>query len=985
MEVFVRHPILAAMVNLALALLGLFCFTRLGVDELPAVDQPYVTVSTSLQGASPLQVETSLTMPIEDAVAMVDGVQQIRSTSMQGMSVVDVQFESGRDAESVLQQCRDRVEALTGGFPQGTDAPTLARYSSTDEPVLSLTVSGKRSGAELTDLASRTILPRLSSVPGVADVGMAGGAARQVQVLPDPRRLLEQGLAITDVEDALQGVGGEIPGGWITSRYSESLLQISTRMPNVAAFGAVLLKDDGGAVVRIRDVAEVVDGVEERRSLALLDGQETLTLQIQKESDANLVEVADGVRAALADLRRTLPPDVAVQVLQDSSADVRAGVDEMLQHLVLGGLLACAVVLVFLGSARMMLIAALAIPVSILSSFILMDALDYTLNDMTLLALTLAVGLVIDDAVVVLENVWRQVEEKGLAPREAALAGMREIRFAVLATTLSLVILFLPLSLMPGQVGAYFRSWGVVLAFALTVSMFVSFSLTPMLCAVLLRPGGRRTLATRAVEAGYGRLLDLALRFRPLVLLLCLGSVLWGVQLFREIPKEFLAPEDDGQYSLQVTLPRGWSLPRVAETLQPLADSLRALPGVRGVLTTVDSGDLSQATLQVLLVPYAERRPLTQWESQAAARALLARYPLLSTLSGSPDFSLSLQGDDLALLEGLAERMVRELRATPGFQGVQSSLQGSQPDVTVRVDPLRAADLGVDAGTAGRAVRAAVGGVRVGNWTSGDQVVPLVLRLPAPFRDTPESLQDLRVPGAHGLVPLPQVATVTRGFVPAQIERFQRRPTVTVQADLGPGLSLDQAYARASAVQAALHMPPGYGSEWSGAGQLMQQTGLYALEAFLLSVVLVYMVLASQFENLLDPLIVLLTLPLAAPFALISLQAAGMSLNLFSVLGLFLLFGIVKKNAILQLDRTNELLAAGAARPVVQANRERLRPILMTTLTLVVAMIPAALVGPTGATRAPMAVVVVGGQSLCLLLTLLLIPVVSSYVKRAKA
>jgi HAE1 family hydrophobic/amphiphilic exporter-1 len=1009
--VFVRHPIFTVMINLALALIGLFSYTRLDVDLFPEVDKPMVTVKVTLEGASPEQIETQLTRRVEDAVALVGGIDEINSTSQMGQCNVKVRFNVGSgDAETLLQETRDRVGEIVNDFPVDTKAPTYERYSSSDTPVMVLTVSGNRSSRELTYLVNTIINDTLSTVEGVAQVEVSGDQDRQIQVNIDAAKMQEHNISVTTVMDQLKEVDQIIPGGWITSKYSEALLQISTEMETVQQFGDVVLSDtpatiqepnsaapvDTGAksVVKVRDVAQVVDGAEEQRSISRYNGQPNITLKVHKNTDANLVKVAKAVNKELVELQKRLPTDVTVSVVEDTSVYVVQSVNEMTQHLILGAILASLTVLVFLGSVRLMFISAIAIPVSILSTFIMMDIAGYTLNYMTLLALTLAVGLVIDDAVVVLENVWRLMEEEGLEPEEAALRGVQEISLAVLATTCSLVILFLPLSLMPGEVGEYFRSWGTTLAFAITMSMLVSFTLTPMLCAHLLKKVERvgkpkQTWATRLVQAPYGLLLKITLKVRWLVLLLCALVVVWGLHLLKEIGKEFTAAEDEARYTLNVTLPRGWPITRISETLAPIEEELRKLKGVEGVLTTVDSGDTTQAELMVVMVPYEARKPYTQQESQAEAQALLARYPLLTALSADPDLELKLQGDDMAILTDAGMKMVSTLSQKPGFRAVTSSLQGAQPEVTVTIDRERAADLGVDPNDAGNALRVMVGGVKATDYIDADRSYDVYVRLPENQRDIPEKLQNLWVTSSNakvGMVPLSEIARIQQGTIPAEIDRFNRRRVVTIQADLDKSLSQDKALDQAKEVLASLDLPPGYGEKESGSAQLMKETAVYAFEAFILSVVLMYMVLASQFENLIDPVLILATLPLAIPFALFSLQLAGMTLNMFSVLGLFLLFGIVKKNAILQIDRTNQLIREGVEidKAIIDANVERLRPILMTTITLVVAMIPPALVGPTGATQSPMAVVILGGQTLCLLLTLLLIPAASSYVDRLK-
>ena len=996
------------MINLALAITGLLSYTHLNVDLLPNVDKPLITVKTTLEGASPSQIESQITRRVEDAAALVSGIDNISSTSSMGESKVQIRFQVGGDSQQMLQEVRDKVSTVVDDFPQNTKTPVYETHSTSDEPVMMLSISGERSGRELTYLFDSVIKNELGSVTGVAQVTATGTSTRQIQIFLDQDKLALHNLAATDVSNALDGVGDVIPGGWLTSQYNESLVQVANDMVAPADYGEVEISDTSITLqpnaanltsaqqlkseLKVKDVANVVDGIEDQRSISRYNGEDTLILSVLKTPDANLVEVAKAVKKEIKKLHDRLPDDVKIEILDDQSVYVVESVNQMTEHLILGGFLASLTVLIFLGNFRLMFIAAMAIPVSILSTFIMMDIAGYTLNYMTLLALTLAVGLVIDDAVVVLENIWRLMETEQLAPEVAAMQGMKEIYLAVLATTISLAILFLPLSLMPGEVGMYFRSWGTTLAFAICMSMFVSFSLTPMLCARFLKTPEKRedsgpNLATRMIQKPYEHLLKLTLKLRILVLALCGLSVLWGGHLLKEIGKEFMADEDEASYSLNVTMPRGWSIHRTSETLKPIEEELRKLKGVKGVITTVDSADITQATLQIQMTPYKERKPFTQFESRKQAQEIINRYPLLTALSSDPDIQLKIQGDDPEVLKEAGEKMVASLSQKPGFRSVSSSAKGAQPSVTVRVDRLKAADLGVSPETAGEAVQILIGGLKVSTFMEGDRTYDVYLQLPPHERDVPKDLQKIYVSSSSGTpVALSRVASITEGTEPAKIERYNRRRVVTLEADLDKSLSQDRGLSETKAELKTLNLPPSYGVEDTGSGDLMKKTATYAFEAFVLSVILMYMVLASQFENLLDPILILCTLPLAIPFALFSLELAGMTLNLFSVLGLFLLFGIVKKNAILQIDRTNQLLDQGMEmdKAIITANTERLRPILMTTITLVVAMIPPALVGPTGATQSPMAVVILGGQSLCLLLTLLLIPAASSYVDQVK-
>ncbi|MEW6281220.1 MAG: efflux RND transporter permease subunit, partial [Candidatus Eremiobacterota bacterium] len=845
---------------------------------------------------------------------------------------------------------------------------------------------------------------KLQTVSGVGNIQVDGGQVRAILVEVEGEKLRENQVAVSQVVQAVKSHNAQVPGGKLRSRNNEYEVNLDSQLSTAAEFSRIIvvqpeqvtgagpLAPSEGAYslpVHVGDLGRVRDAEKDATSLSRLNGKDTLTLSVTKTSEANLLEVVKGVRQKLEEIKPLLPSDVTVEVVRDNSTDILRGVDDLRQDLILGAALACLTVFVFLGNLRLTVVAGIAIPISLIATFAFLYVSGYTLNSMTLLALSLAVGIVVDDAVVVLENVYKTLQEQDLTPLEAAQKGLEEIAFAVLATTMSLVVLFLPLAFMPGLVGMYFRSWGLTMAVAILLSMVVSFTLTPMLCAYLLKaPKGARGEGpmTRLMQNVYGGILAVALKLRWLVLAVALVSFVWGLHLLKNVGKDFLAKEDDSQYTVNLTMPRGWPLERVVEELKPVEADMMKLPHVTEVLLT---GDNDTVSFFVQLTPYAARKPYTQFQSIDAARAVLARYAVLQPsvdTSDDKDFEYTVIGDDLQELQKLSDEMLARLGKIPGFVDLDSSMGDQEPEVRVRVDQERAADLGVDVEQASQAVQIYVAGLKVTTFQRGSRSYDVTVRAMPNEREHPEDAKHLYVPSQKasvGLVTLDTVADITVGLGPSDIDRLARQRKVTVSANLTRELPLGSAQDRAAQVFQALDPPPGYGPQPTGNSKFLAQTALAAFQSFVLSVLFMYMVMASQFENLLDPFIILLTLPLAIPFAVFSLVAAGMTLNLFSVLGLFLLFGVVKKNAILQVDRTNQLLRQGmpTREAILQANRDRLRPILMTTLTLVVAMIPVAFAGPTGATKAPMAMVVVGGQSLCLLLTLLVVPVGTSIVE----
>lgn len=1020
-EICVRRPVFASMLILALVVVGAAGYLHLDIDRFPKVDLPVVRVSTSLPGASPAEVESQVSQPIEEAVNTVEGIKELRSINGPGQSVVVITFELERDIEEATQDVRDRVATVLRRLPRDADPPIVSKADPDLSPVLTLAVTGERSPRELTEIADKVVKVYLERAPGVGEVRLVGGQERALNIWVDADRLAAYGLPITAVREAIERQNANIPGGNVTGPIREQALRTMGRLTDLAGFNELVIATRNGVPIRVRDIGYAEDGTKEVRTLSRLNGVPTVTLDVLRQSGANTVAVIEGVKARLREVQAQLPADVRVEVLRDQSRYIYEALHEINRHLILGSLLASLVVLLFMRNARATLIAAVAIPTSVIATFGMMKALDFTLNSVTMLALVLMVGIVIDDAIVVLENIFRFIEEKRLPPFEAARRATAEIGLAVMATTFSLVVIFVPVSFMSSISGRFLFQFGLTAAVAVLVSLLVSFTLTPMMSARLLRvrdgggAAGRprsRTGFYAAIERGYLAALGWALDHRRLVLGTAALIVAASWPLSGLVRQEYIPSNvDEGEFEVTVTAPEGASLPAMNAVAERIEAELRQVRGVRLVHATAGGGfigGLNTARFYVRLAPHAERVfswrrlfTLTPWRAFQGnysqrdvvmeIRRRLRQFPDLrvsirnpQTISlGGPNFDIdfALLGPDLEVLHHFAEQL-RQRAPQLGLLDADITLKLDKPELRLEIARDRAARLGVDTAAIANALRLLVGGdPRVSRFR--DETVnedyDVQLRLQESDRSDPAALTRLFVPNHQGgLVRLDNVVDVVLSNTASRIDRLDRQRQVSLRAAVAPGFAQADRVAALRAEVARLNLPPGYSARVAGRASEMETTFREFLWAFLLSVVLMYLILASQFESLVHPFTILLSLPLSVPFALLSLWATGQTINLYSALGILVLFGVVKKNAILQVDHTNQLRAAGLAlRPaLLQANRDRLRPILMTTFTLIAGMLPLALgTGPGAEERRATAVVVIGGQALCLLLTLIVTPV----------
>ncbi len=1001
-DVSIRRPVFAVMMAAAIVVLGVASYSRLGLDLMPKTDFPMVVVSTSLPGASSEEIETQITKPIEEIVNTIAGLDELRSTSQQGMSRVMITFVLERKIEEAVQDVRDKVSTITNQFPRDTLPPVIQKMDPDASPILTIAVSGSRSQKEISQIVDKQIKQVLETVQNVGEVTFTGDRHREIHLLLNEDRMNAYGLTVDQVRNAVQRQNVEIPGGSFLSGPAEIALRTMGRIQNVEDFNRIIIAYSGGSVIRFGDIGRVVDTVEEPRSVARLDGRDAVSLNIRKQSGTNTVEVVDAVMARLERVKQTLPPDIQVQTTRDQSLFIRRSFEEIQHHLVLGGLLASIVVLLFMRNFRSTIIAALAIPTSIIGTFTLMKAFGFTMNNMTMLALSLATGIVIDDAIVVLENIFRYVEEKKVLPREAASKATSEIGLAVMATTLSLVVIFLPVAFMTGQIGRYFYSFGIVSASAFLLSMFISFTLTPALCAAWLRPtdtGHRTSKSTgfySSVDRTYGKMLGWSLRHRLVIVLIGAAVATSATLLFPRLGKELVPDDDQSEYSVNVRLPRGTNFARTDEYIRPIEEGLRKLPEVRTVFTTVNVGS---ANFFIGLTPLEERE-VSQQELMRDARVYLRQFrDARISVSGGTDISgsstasagrgggganrvqLLIQGPDIEQLQAYVTELLAKVRTIPGIVDADTNFEPTAPELRVRIDRTRAADLGVSIDSLASNLRLLVGGDEVSKYKEGDDQYSVQLRLDEQFRDDPARMGELLVPGAGGRpLKVSDIATLTLEPGPANIDRYNRQRQISLNGGLD-GIPMQAAVDAVQQKVDEMNLKPGYSAVFGFSARILSQASNDFLFAVILAVIFIYMVLASQFNSFIHPLTIMTAIPLSLPCGLFALMLFGMTINVYSAIGLMMLFGIVKKNSILQVDYTNTLVAQGIERneAIITANHVRLRPILMTTIAIVAGMLPIAFGRGAGSgSRASMAVTIIGGQILCLLLTLLVTPVIYS-------
>jgi HAE1 family hydrophobic/amphiphilic exporter-1 len=1068
-EICVRRPIFATVIILSLVVVGFFAYQQLGVDRFPKVDIPTITISTRLVGAAPEEIETDITDKIEEAVNTISGIDQLQSTSSEGQSLVIVTFVLEKNLDVAAQEVRDKVNTILRDLPKDSDPPIIQKVDPDAIPVLAIAMSGPAPIRDITEYADKKLRRRIESLNGVGQVVIVGGRPRQINVVVDTAKMSSLGLTTAAITQALQSQNVQIPGGKVEQGLRDLSLRTYGRVSSPQEFALVPVSTRNGYAVKVGDVARIEDSVADPESVATVDGKPAVVLFVRKQSGTNTVQVVNALKERIDELRKDLPKGWKMQVVRDQSDYITAAVDAVKEHLFLGSLFAAlvvwiflsvpslvqlavvpislilsfgaiahehfrfngitiaatifagAIIYVFLRKSHATLIAAVAIPSSIIATFATMRYENFTLNVITLLALTLAVGIVIDDAVVVLENIFRFMEQKKMPPMQAAVEGTKEVGLAVQATSLSLIAVFLPVAFMAGIVGRFMNSFGVTMAFAIAVSLLVSFTITPMMSSRFLRreeveadelhhQEGHKGFYGY-IEAAYIRMLGWSMRHRWVIVIIMVVTFLTSIPLAIKVNKNFLPLDDESQFQVQVRAPEGSSLETTKTIAESIATRVRQLPEVETTVMSIgDDPQVTQnlATVFVKLVSVNERKRDQFTIMDDIRRHVLPLYARLHLRSQvapvnafgggvNAEVMFWLGGPDLNKLQQYSDVLLTKLKAMKsiGVVDPDTNFIVGKPELGVRIDRDKSADLGVRVQDIASTLNVLVGGLKVTDYYEGGEQYEVHVRAEHEYRRDPQGIAQAQIPTANGSsVQVRDVVTMNNGSGPSSINRISRQRQVMLTANLVPGHSTQTVIDNLISETKKLNMPSEYQYGLTGRSREQGRAFSNFLLAFLLSIIFMYLILAAQFESWVHPITILLALPLTVPFALFSILVLNQSLNIFSMLGILVLFGIVKKNGILQIDHMNGLRAEGMDRATAirEANRHRLRPILMTTLAFVAGMIPLVASSGTGSgTNRAIGSVIMGGQTLALLLTLLATPVayslfddVQEYFKRRR-
>jgi HAE1 family hydrophobic/amphiphilic exporter-1 len=998
-KTFIRQPVFTAMLVLAVVVFGLFAYPRIGVDQFPNVEFPVVTVTTILPGADPETMERNVSDPLEEALNTLSGVESLRSVNVESVSQIIVSFSLERNVDVAAQDVRDRVQATLSKLPTEIRTPVVEKFDIGAAPILSLSLSGPRPIQELTKLAEDVVKPALQRQAGVGTIDVVGGQEREIQVVVDPKLLRSYGVAITDVTQALRAQSVDIPGGRTAEPGAERVVKLQGEVRSVDALRNLVIASPAGAPVRIRDVANVIDGPEEARSGAAFNAQRAVALVVRKQSGSNTVQVAESVMGSLGELSVLLPEGVKVETVSDNSRFIRNSIHAVQEDLILGGILAVVIVLVFLRNGRSTLVSALALPASVIGTFAVMNALDFTFNVITMLALTLSIGLLIDDAIVVIENIIRHVEE-GATPMQAAYEGTKEIALAVLAVTLSIVAVFIPVAFMEGMMGQFFYQFGVTVAVAVGISYFVSMTLTPMLSSRLIQahhgpPGAVSRGIERVllgIEAFYRRTLGWMLSHRALTMAAAVGVLFFTLFMARFIKFTFIPSQDQGQVKISLELPVGTPLERTQRELTLLEKQVASLPGVDSIFTSAGGGvqeEVHKGELLVNLVPISERaygqQDMKQYLRDTLVRGAGVRLNVQDAggMGGrTQQVQFNIRGDNWEEVLAATEKTRQAMLKNPGMVDVDLTYRSGKPQLSVELDRERAASLGLPAAVLGTTLRTFLGGDAVATYREGGDSFDVKVKLPPEVLADPAQLGALAMRAPTGaLVELRTMADIRPSEGPSQIDRQAQKRQVTLLADL-KNYSLGEAITYLNTF-AKNELPPTVSTDFEGQGKELGKAGLAFLLALGLGIILVYMILAAQFGSLLDPITIMMSLPFAVIGALGGLLLTGQYMSMFAMIGMIMLMGLVTKNGILLVDYANQLKEKGKStrEALLEAGPVRLRPILMTTIAMIAGMVPVALARGNGAeTRVPMAIAIIGGLITSTLLTLGVVPVFYSLV-----
>ena len=1026
-QVSLKNPVFATMAMLAIVVLGLFSYQRLQVDQFPNIDFPVVVVMAEYPGASPEIIESEVTKKLEEGVNAIAGISALTSRSYEGQSVVIIEFQLHVNGRKAADDVREKVAAIRPNFRAEVKEPKVLRFDPSSRSIWSLAVlpdtqAGVKppTAVELTNWTDQTLKKRLENVRGVGSVTLVGGTKREINIYLNPQAMDALGITPDQVANAVRSENQDLPAGAIRSLTQERVVQIEARMKRPEDFNKIIVARKNGSAIRVEQVARVADGAQEIDSLALYNGQRTLMLQVQKSQDDNTIAVVDGLKKTVEELSKTLPPGVKLEQINDSSRPIRVAVDNVRRTLFEGAALTILIVFLFLNSWRSTIITGLTLPISIIGTFLFMNLFGFTINNITLMALSLCVGLLIDDAIVVRENIVRHVK-MGKSPYDASMDGTKEIGLAVLATTLSIVAVFLPIGFMGGIVGKFFHEFGITIVAAVLLSMFVSFTLDPMLSSIWHDPSietqgrhgppvtlydktiGRVTglfdRATDAMSDAYQSILRWSLKHKLVTVGLAIAIFVGSIFMVPLLGTEFVPKADFSETSLSFYTPVGSSLEVTESKAKQVEAIVREFPEVKYTLATVNTGNAAgkiYANVYVRLVDRKDRSRNVD-ELSNVLRERLKQVPgitvthagLLDAVGGNKQVEFSLQGSDLKELERLAQLVMGKVRDVPGLVDLDSSVKPNKPTVSIEVKRDAASDLGLGVSQIATQLRTLVAGTTVGTWrATDDQTYDVNVRLEPQARDTPQDIERLpftvgtNADGTSRVIRLSQVATVKESTGSNQINRRDLTREVAINGNVF-NRSAGEVSTDIKAILDSVSFPPGYRYQFGGSTKNMNESFAYAISALVLAIVFIYMVLASQFKSFLQPLALMTALPLTLIGVVLALLMFRSTLSMFSVIGVVLLMGLVTKNAILLVDFAIRSREEGLERTeaLLLAAKVRLRPILMTTLAMIFGMVPLAFALSEGSEqRAPMGQAVIGGVITSSLLTLVVVPVMYCYM-----
>ncbi|MCL2012738.1 MAG: efflux RND transporter permease subunit [Cystobacterineae bacterium] len=1004
LKTFISRPVFTCMLMAAVVVFGLVSFPRIGVDQLPNIDIPVVTVTTLLPGADPESMEKNVSKPLEDALSSLNGVDELKSISLDSVSQLIVFFKLETNLDTAAQDVRDRIQSALRNLPKDVEMPVVEKIDLDSAPILMLSLTGPLPIEALTRAAEDILKPALEAQVGVGSVDVVGGRKREIQLVVEPQSLRGHGLSIGNLSQALAAQSVDIPGGRAMQEGKEFVVRLAAEAQSVEEIGNIIISSPGGTPVRVRDVAAVIDGAQEARGLARSDFGAAIALNVRKQSGANTVQVAEAVKASLENMNAQLPEGLVVKTIIDNSTFIRSSILAVQEDMLLGGILAVLVVLIFLRNARSTLVAAISLPVSVIGTFAVMALLGFTFNIITMLALTLSIGLVIDDAIVVIENIVRHLEQ-GKPPMQAALEGVRQIALAVFAVTLAIVAVFIPVAFMDGIAGQFFYQFGVTVAVAVLISYAVSMTLAPMLSGRVLKEVSHATPNRVSVwleqsflrlESFYKKILAKVLAHRGLVMCGAIGVLALTLGLASLLKISFIPKNDTSSLTVAVELPQGSTLEDTEKELALIAEHVRKMPGVVETFATAGGGTLEEVhkgELIVNLLP-VKQRALSQETFKIQLRESLptprpgVRLSIQDGAAASSgmrarEVEYALRGSEFATLVSAAEAGLLQMQKNPGFTDVDMNYRAGKPQYNVQINRERAAQLGVVAGQVGAMLRSYLGRDAFMSFREGGESYDVKLRLADATLSSKEALGQLTILSSSGqLVELRNIADIVPAEGPAQINRLNKQREITLFANIAQGYSLGEGMAYlAEHVEAKL--PEGVSAGFAGTSKEMGKTLNAFAMALILGVVLLYMILAAQFESLIHPFTIMLALPFALIGGVTALLVTGQALSMFALIGVIMLMGVVVKNGILLVEFTLQLREEGknAHEALLEAAPIRMRPILMTSIAMIAGMVPMLLAqGDGAAMRMPMALVVIGGLISSTVLTLLIVPVVYSLI-----